>query len=227
MIHPRGLPIQRYMSYTQIVCHEWTLRYSELSKWLGFELQKDVKATSLADLVASQYSFPKFEKVIVVGPLAQKVKMDGTLMAVDGSIRLLERTPEILVTDLDGASETDVERVLKNGGWVFLHIHGDNYEKAIEVYINYKSGRVVPTVQLLAQKAFCIPALTDGDRALILARLISRYHEVIGFGKEVDIERVKKNVIYPKKRMKMELSRTYEVITWERYSGGLPVQDIG
>ena len=194
---------------------------------MGFNLEKDKKAVELLEIVSKPYELPSLKEVVVVGPLASEVDETKTIMAVDGSVRLIDKTPEVLVTDLDGADEEDVKEVLKKGGWVFLHVHGDNYEKAIEVYSKYATRRLIPTVQLLSKRAFCVPALTDGDRALILAAMLSKSFYIIGFGSNVEDDKIKRNVIYPKKRIKIDLSRAYEVIVWERYFGESPAPVTG
>ncbi|WP_019176919.1 6-hydroxymethylpterin diphosphokinase MptE-like protein [Methanomassiliicoccus luminyensis] len=97
----------------------------------------------------------------------------GTLIAADGATSVLlhqaGRVPDIIVTDLDGAVEDQISANAQ-GAIVIVHAHGDNVP-AIERFMPWFTGRVVLTTQarpLPTVRNF--GGLTDGDRAVMLAR---------------------------------------------------------
>ncbi len=202
-----------------------------IAKRLGLNVKKDWKAIEILEQSAREppKSFPTFTEVIVVGPNVKSNKVrGGEVIAVDGAVKLLAETPKVLVTDLDGADIKDVETVLMNDGWVFLHVHGDNYENAIRVYSYFKwNDKLIPTVQLPSNKALCLPAFSDGDRAILIALELAERVKVVGFDKMYQNPITKKRLIHPFKERKVQISRRYEVVTWLRYYGVSPEQVIG
>jgi uncharacterized Rossmann fold enzyme len=98
-------------------------------------------------------------------------KGKGTIISADGATTALMKQnilPDIIVTDLDGRIEDQVQAVEK-GSIVLIHAHGDN-QSNLEKWVPIFKGKVLGTTQ-----AEPIPGLnnfggfTDGDRAVYLA----------------------------------------------------------
>ena len=71
-----------------------------------------------------------------------------------------------MVTDLDHHGD------IAKAKYVYVVVHGDNYEEAVKV-----SG-----VQYITQEGpNCVPGFSDGEKAIILASLMSRDVRVTGF----------------------------------------------
>jgi uncharacterized Rossmann fold enzyme len=210
------------------MCHDWKARYLELAKWLDFDLRDDLYALSLAEMVSEVLKLPRFECLEVVGPAQPKRRSSCPVMAVDGVVKTLKESTTVLVTDLDGADEHDVEDVLLRGGYVFLHVHGDNYWKALDTYLKFKgTNRIVLTVQYPHSKALCVPALSDGSRALVISALIANEVYVSGFDYSNITKIPKDKLILPHKERKLRLSLAYEVLCWQRFYGELRGPVIG
>jgi hypothetical protein len=96
--------------------------------------------------------------------------LDKVLIAADGatSAVLKYRTPDIVVTDLDGAVEDQLE-AWRRGAWLIIHAHGDNVARVREILPELEE-RVVGTTQVEPfGKLFNFGGFTDGDRAAFMA----------------------------------------------------------
>lgn len=108
----------------------------------------------------------------------------GFVVAADGATStLLLRgiIPDVIVTDLDGAVEDQVE-ANKEGSVVFVHAHGDNMD-AIRKYVPRFYGTVVCTCQCSPiEGVYNFGGFTDGDRAAcIVASMGVRSIKLVGF----------------------------------------------
>jgi hypothetical protein len=91
------------------------------------------------------------------------ISADGATTAV-----LDYKTPDIVVTDLDGDVEKQLE-AWRRGAWLVLHAHADNIPKIEEVAPMVKE-RVIGTTQVKPpRKLFNFGGFTDGDRAAFMA----------------------------------------------------------
>ena len=106
---------------------------------------------------------------------------DGACSPIEGEAMVVS------VTDLDGGVEP-TDKVYNTGGYVVLHIHGDNYRNiAINVDLVKKwRKRILITVQTLppCSSVAVIPGFTDGDRAYLLA-LSLKAHRIITIGMDL------------------------------------------
>lgn len=92
------------------------------------------------------------------------------IIAADGAAAVVMdagRTPEIIVTDLDG----DVEREIKaseQGSLVVIHAHGDNMSKLLR-YVPQFQHIIGSTQAVPLHNVFNFGGFTDGDRAVHVA----------------------------------------------------------
>ncbi|HWQ17497.1 MAG TPA: 6-hydroxymethylpterin diphosphokinase MptE-like protein [Sulfolobales archaeon] len=106
---------------------------------------------------------------------------DGACSPIEGEAMVVS------VTDLDGGVEP-ADKVYNTGGYVVLHIHGDNYRNiAINVdLVKRWRKRILITVQTPppCSSVAVIPGFTDGDRAYLLA-LSLKAHRIITIGMDL------------------------------------------
>ncbi len=103
----------------------------------------------------------------------QDLGMPGTWIAADAATETLMEMgllPHIIVTDLDGGVEKQLEAAAA-GTIIVVHAHGDNI-KAIEDYVPKFEGKIMGTTQgspfgLTNVQNF--GGFTDGDRAVFIA----------------------------------------------------------
>lgn len=94
-----------------------------------------------------------------------------TLLAADGATSAVMkfRTPEIVVTDLDGRVE-DQEEAWREGAWLVIHVHGDNHDRVRSFLEGKEPVRLLGTTQLKPTgNLLNFGGFTDGDRAAFLA----------------------------------------------------------
>lgn len=102
--------------------------------------------------------------------LKQAGWLDKVLISADGATTpiLEHRPPDIIVTDLDGNVEDQVE-AWRQGSWLVIHAHGDNIDSVRRV-LPELDERVAGTTQTKAfDKLFNFGGFTDGDRAAFMA----------------------------------------------------------
>ncbi|MEM0359498.1 MAG: 6-hydroxymethylpterin diphosphokinase MptE-like protein [Candidatus Hadarchaeales archaeon] len=103
--------------------------------------------------------------------LERSGKLGMTLLAADGATSAVMkfRVPEIVVTDLDGKVE-DQEKAWREGAWLVIHVHGDNYHRVREFLKGREPVRLLGTTQLKPMgNLLNFGGFTDGDRAAFLA----------------------------------------------------------
>jgi hypothetical protein len=96
--------------------------------------------------------------------------LDKVLIAANGATTaVLEyKAPDIVVTDLDGNVESQLE-AWRRGAWLVLHAHGDNIPQ-IEKIAPQIGERVIGTAQIRPfGRLFNFGGFTDGDRAAFMA----------------------------------------------------------
>lgn len=102
------------------------------------------------------------------------VAADGaTCAALEGG-----RTPDLIVTDLDGDLESEVKSA-RAGSRVFVHAHGDNEETLRAWVPRFPATQLAGTCQVHPPPPLINPGgFTDGDRACYLAHALgaSRLH---------------------------------------------------
>ncbi len=115
------------------------------------------------------------KQVIVTGSALRqpipKLPDDIILLATGTSIRLFlegDIVPDIIVTDLDGDIEAQIE-ANKKGSLAVIHAHGDNILD-IEAYMPRFTGKVMGTTQAKPlNNVHNFGGFTDGDRAVLMA----------------------------------------------------------
>ncbi|MBX8636635.1 MAG: DUF115 domain-containing protein [Thermoplasmata archaeon] len=94
-----------------------------------------------------------------------------TVIAADAAgprIGRLGVIPDIIVTDMDGEPEAEMEQN-RRGTLLLLHFHGDNIVLASDVS-KLLSGQFIVTAQSKPQRGvFNFGGFTDGDRSVLLA----------------------------------------------------------
>jgi uncharacterized Rossmann fold enzyme len=107
---------------------------------------------------------PDLEKLERAGHL------NKVLLAADGatSAVLRYRNPDVVVTDLDGAVEDQLE-VWRRGSWIVVHAHGGNLAQ-VRKFATGLRERAIGTTQVKPfGKLFNFGGFTDGDRAAFMA----------------------------------------------------------
>jgi 2-amino-4-hydroxy-6-hydroxymethyldihydropteridine diphosphokinase len=176
---------------------DWEPVYERILQEFGYSRAEDERAArelaALAsgkqqcDLVCLTGMFGKCATVVAGslrsgGKISELVK--GTVLSVGTGTALLMRegiVPDLVVTDLDGDVQTDLEANEK-GAVLVLHAHGDNLP-AIRRFVPAVKGRVVLTTQSTPfGDVRDFGGFTDGDRAFSMAAHFgARNIRLIGF----------------------------------------------
>ncbi|ALU12384.1 hypothetical protein EYM_03080 [Ignicoccus islandicus DSM 13165] len=213
------------------ICNDWKIALGDLSKWLSFDLRKDFRAVSELEKIRLTYRIPHFDCLVVIGPQYESTELpkDCSTMVVDSALNVFDGHPDVIVSDMDGVTLERLKEEMMAGSTLFLVAHGDNFEKILQVVkVLEDYGNVILVSQLLTPslRIPCIPAFSDGDKAIFIARLISRKVKIFGFDTNYQSTR-SKSVELSTKLRKIALSRAYGTIIWSRYYGELPVPAIG
>lgn len=160
---------------------DWIPVYRELVSDMGYDERADADSGVLLSKVLAKSDIAGDDEIaarfggaaVVVGGAFLKVPEnipDGTLVSAGSATGALVSAgiiPDIIVTDLDGDVESQIEASAK-GALTFIHAHGDNTE-AVGEYAPLFPGKVAPTVQgnphgILRNYG----GFTDGDRAVCI-----------------------------------------------------------
>ncbi len=164
----------------------WKPRYDRIVEQLGLDRKADEDAAKVLDELlpepnlAGLMDLVRGRECIILGAgpsldadlekLERAGHLDKILLAADGatSAVLRYRNPEVIVTDLDGAVEDQLE-AWRRGSWLVIHGHGDNIEQVRKITPRLKE-RVIGTTQVKPfGKLFNFGGFTDGDRAAFMA----------------------------------------------------------
>lgn len=173
----------------------WEPVYQRIIDDFGFSREKDEESARILSALAQEREICRpsclsriiSEEVTVCG-YAPRLEMNlervaptGTVIAADGATKvLMERgiVPDIIVTDLDGNVESQVEANSRGSVLVVL-AHGDNIP-SIQKYVPRFQGAIVPTTQSKPfEGMYNFGGFTDGDRAVELARHFGAKHIVL------------------------------------------------
>ncbi|HEY4698756.1 MAG TPA: 6-hydroxymethylpterin diphosphokinase MptE-like protein [Nitrososphaerales archaeon] len=92
--------------------------------------------------------------------------------ATTGLLKVANKNPDIIVTDLDGVIE-DIQTANKRGAYIVIHAHGDNMPQ-LKQYVNTFTA-VIGTIQVEPiEQLHNFGGFTDGDRAVFLAGVLSK-----------------------------------------------------
>lgn len=207
----------------------WKSRYEEIVNRLGIDPVADQRAAEILNhllpnpQIESLRSLIDGKECVVFGAgpslsthleLLKTEFSNKTLIAADGatSVVMKYHLPHIIVTDLDGNIEDQLEAWTK-GSWLVVHAHGDNIETLERVIPKIKE-RVIGTTQTCARgKLFNFGGFTDGDRAAFMAFELGAkkiYLAGMDFSGEIGRYSGKKNL--ERKRIKLQICR--ELLLW-------------
>jgi uncharacterized Rossmann fold enzyme len=202
----------------------WLPLYHEIVADLGFNEDQDIQAGILLASLLRGRERPDPERVrpllagratvVAKGPHVREQlrrrRHQGPLISAGSATSILLEEgymPDVVVSDLDGETQAEVTANAQ-GALCFLHAHGDNTDLLRKWAPKYP-GLVVPTMQPApVQGVFNFGGLTDGDRAVEIARHFgAREIELLGF----DFDWLE--VDNPHRRKKMEWARriTFEM----------------
>lgn len=169
----------------------WEPIYERILKDFGFDREGDEKAARFLSsmlTVKNTVSLSELEAVISEKPVlacgnapglrAELSKIDLSafvIIAADGASAAfmdMGRVPEVICTDLDGNSESDLEKEIvacEQGSIVLIHAHGDNLDKLEKYVLRFK--RFIATTQAEPfDKVYNFGGFSDGDRCVFVAQ---------------------------------------------------------
>jgi len=163
----------------------WRPWYDRIVKRLGLDREADQEAARVLDellpepRLAGLRNLIRGRECVVFGAgpsldidlerLERAGFLDKTIITADGATSALlgYRSPEIIVTDLDGDVDDQLE-AWSRGSWMVVHAHGDNIARLREITPKLKE-RVIGTTQVKPLgKLFNFGGFTDGDRATFM-----------------------------------------------------------
>ncbi|MGB6680307.1 MAG: 6-hydroxymethylpterin diphosphokinase MptE-like protein [Candidatus Bathyarchaeia archaeon] len=169
---------------------EWWPWYDRINKLFNYDMNEDQRATDiLSGLISKRAIHPEsMEKFIThkpvlvfgAGPSLEEnlyqLQKEGLLekfsiISADGAttalLKVVELTPQFIVSDLDGKIE-DLLNANRLGSTMVIHGHGDNItqlKKYVPKFVNIiGTTQVKPTINVYNFGGF-----TDGDRAVFFA----------------------------------------------------------
>ncbi len=164
----------------------WEPLYNAIVQDLGYDRSADLRAAERLSELTRDRSVPGFDTIVeiigerasIAGP-APSLEADidratdgDTLIAAGsatGRLMGIGMVPDVIVTDLDGDLETELE-AMKKGALAFIHAHGDNIER-IEDVVPRIDLPFVPTVQCRPfRNVYNFGGFTDGDRAFFMVK---------------------------------------------------------
>lgn len=199
---------------------QWEPIYHEILRDFGYSLKEDERSAGiLASLFQNKADLSVLNlggevTVCGCGPNLENdlnaYGLKGKVIAADGAVSRLDVLPDVIVTDLDGCIEKELE-CSRRGSVVVLHAHGDNIE-TVKKYALLFEGPVIPTVQCRpVGSTYNFGGFSDGDRAVLLAHSIGvRKIHLRGFdfknpypkiGKDSEVK--KKKLIWAEKIISM------------------------
>lgn len=208
----------------------WRPWYTRIIELLGLDPGADLEAARVLDGILSEADIAEVKKlvhgrdcvVLGAGPsLEEDLKrlesrgwMDKLFISADGatSALLKYRTPDFVVTDLDG-KVSDQVKAWESGSWLVLHAHGDNLNE-IRGVAPQIDVRVIGTTQVEPfGKLFNFGGFTDGDRAAFMAHELGASRIYLA-GMDLGTEVGKYSGDKDPRRKIVKLSICKELLTW-------------
>ncbi|KXB06039.1 hypothetical protein AKJ51_04305 [candidate division MSBL1 archaeon SCGC-AAA382A20] len=165
---------------------KWKPKYEQIVDKLKLDKDEDIRAGRILSKLINGSNLSDLENLLQgnecivfgAGPslekdlekLNEKGWLDKVLISADGATSAVMefKVPEIIVTDLDGFLEDQLE-AWRKGAWMVVHGHGDNIGKIRKV-IPQLTSRVIGTVQVNEpSQLHNFGGFTDGDRAVFMA----------------------------------------------------------
>ncbi|MDD1671313.1 MAG: DUF115 domain-containing protein [Methanomicrobiales archaeon] len=176
---------------------DWEPYYQRILDHFGFDRAGDEEAALLLASLLPRDDLPFLEEIIRGKPATvcgngpnlvdELERIRGTVIAADGAAnRLFDRgiRPEVIVTDLDGATDAFV-RMNEAGTVIVVHGHGDNMP-LLRAWVPRFPGPLVGTTQSRPFGGIHnFGGFSDGDRAVFLAHALGA-SEVILIGFDID-----------------------------------------
>ena len=174
---------------------EWEPVYLRICEDFGFDPASDESSVRLLEAVTPNLDLDDEDSILpLVKPSATVFGAsegllkdigahppEGTLIAAGSACRAVMDAgiiPDILVTDLDGDIDSQIEASSK-GTVTLILAHGDNSD-LVARYAPMFRGKVVLTTQGRPHgNVLCFGGFTDGDRAVCLARHFGIGHIVL------------------------------------------------
>lgn len=100
--------------------------------------------------------------------ICRVITADGATTAL---LKISKKTPDIIVTDLDGRFE-DLRDANNKGAFMVVHAHGDNIQQLNRYVKNLKNILGTTQVEPIGE-LYNFGGFTDGDRAVILAEALN------------------------------------------------------
>ncbi len=156
---------------------------------MGFNPYRDfISGLILSSLIPEDKwsTLPQIKKANVVGPYHFNGIIEGFTIVADSALRTYTGRRDMIVTDLDGPMEIILGD--KNAIKV-VHAHGDNIQRIGDLVPRLK-GTVLGTTQSIPHGTVRnIGGFTDGDRSIIMAKLMGAVEvEVFGFNFEDPVD---------------------------------------
>ena len=205
----------------------WQPWYKKIVKKLELDARTDATAPQIFEQILAHAKIEKLAELVKgkeciifgAGPSLdedlEKISTGGkTLITADGATSAVIKyhTPDIIVTDLDGKIDDQLE-AWKQGAWLVIHAHGDNIGKIRETVPQVKK-RIIGTTQLEPfGKLYNFGGFTDGDRAAFMAHELGASKIILAgmdLGKEIGQWSGEKDE--KKKIAKLEICG--ELLTW-------------
>ncbi len=164
----------------------WEPVYREILQDFGFSREEDERAALLLSQLLDQKASPGPDalKKLIYGKetlvcgnaptLAEdldRLNLERyVVIAADGAAAVVMdagRTPDVIVTDLDGDVEREIE-ASDHGSLVVVHAHGDNMGRLLK-YVPRFQNIIGSTQAVPLENIFNFGGFTDGDRAVYVA----------------------------------------------------------
>ncbi len=164
----------------------WEPVYKEILQDFGFSREEDERAALLLSQLLEQLVSPgkdalkkviSGKEVLVCGNAptlaADLERLDlerYVIIAADGATAVVMdagRMPDVIVTDLDGDVEREIE-ASDYGSLVVVHAHGDNMGRLLK-YVPRFQNIIGSTQAVPLENIFNFGGFTDGDRAVYVA----------------------------------------------------------
>ena len=175
---------------------EWETYYKRILQDFGFSRQEDERAAKILDgiLGGTRISLEELASVLAGKAVSVAGNASGlagelggltkVVVAADEATSVLMahgKVPQVIVTDLDGNVEDQVEANRK-GAIAVVHAHGDNIP-AIRKWAKRFEGKTVATTQSRPfGRVYDFGGFTDGDRGAFLADAMgARSIRLVGF----------------------------------------------
>jgi hypothetical protein len=192
--------------------NEWEPLYREIINDMGYDPDQDAhSARILSDMLfdikrsaslKTLFELIKDNDVLVCGnapclgeDLLKIEPSEYCIIAADGATAVLMNAgivPHIIVTDLDGDIEAQIE-ANRQGAVMVVHAHGDNFH-AINSVVPQLGNIIGSTQAQPLENVFNFGGFTDGDRCVFLAKEFQASGIImIGFDfNDTDVTDVKK-----------------------------------